>query len=119
MTVQVGRNDIKLGWEFAGALLIGIIGTMFGAGMYFSTFMYKQDRMYSMVEQLVKKDSIKSELFVLIDNKVSLQGRKIDSLVNVGPNTAFYEKKKKHFYIERKVNGRLQFIEIDNPNQVN
>lgn len=119
MTIQVGRNDIKLGWEVAGGLLVGIIGLMFGAGMYFSTFMAKQDKMFSMVEQLVKKDSINHEWQVSRDVKMTTNTRRIDSLSAIGQPTAFYQRKRKHYYIERKVNGRLQFIEVDNPNQVN
>lgn len=120
MTVQVGRNDIKLGWETGAAIVLFLVTTMFGAGMYAAKFLAKQDEIYtkqaeiySFVKTLAKHDSSATAGLIRVNLRV-------DSLNDSNAPVMAYNrpKKKGHYYIERRINGRLQVIEVDNPNNI-
>lgn len=109
MTVAVGRTQIHLGWPTAGAIVLSLIVSTWGAAQFFAGFMNSQREMQKQLSIIAGRDSIyysKTEQNTadIISLKYQKDSLKADfNLLKL----ALSRGRQLAFYTEKKINGQI------------
>jgi hypothetical protein len=110
MTVLLDKKQIHLGWQTAAAIIIFLIGTMWGAGDFTAKYLQKQDEIYKAVMYSKREDSIQDvrlDTITMWHTRGTSERNNIKADINYILGALKVSGPAVGFYTEKKVNGRI------------
>jgi Na+-transporting methylmalonyl-CoA/oxaloacetate decarboxylase gamma subunit len=116
VTVQLDKKQIHLGWETAGAILIFLVVTIYGFGSFVTKFLEKQNKIYTIVVKLDKKDSTQDNNIAVLNTYQAVNTSDITNIKNDIQDLKNQKNNRSqevtHYYTEKWKNGHLYLISV-------
>jgi len=116
MTITVDKRQIHLGWPTAGAIILFLVTTIWGASWSVQKFLDKQDKIYNVVMSLRIKDSLQDvRLDTIYSWHAVAKSERSSMKLNIGylMDALHPQKQSTGLFTERLVNGRIVFERVN------
>jgi len=115
VTVQLDKKQIHLGWETAGAIILFLVVTMYGFGAVVTKFLEKQDKIYTVVIKLDRKDSIQDNNIALLTTNQAVTTSDISTIKSDIKDLKDQKNRTQvvtHYYTEKKKDRHLYVNQV-------